>query len=351
MTHKYSGTMQQQTTVSIVGARGYSGLELAKLLLDHPAVQLTHCFATKEFKLSDEILHPQASSVTCLTDDQVLTNLTDIVFLATPAEVSLHLAPKILAQGKKVIDLSGAFRLQNSDIQKWYGFTHTEPALLKEAQYGLVPYCGATTARLIANPGCYASAISLALIPLLKHDLIEPDSLVIDAKSGTTGAGRKAGENLLFSEVDGECLPYRVGKHQHLPEIQETVQTFSGRAVSPHFVTHLLPVKRGILASIFATSKTKDVAEIAKAFDAEYAGYPLVRHGRDISKLARLANVVGTPFTNISYELTENKLYLFSTLDNLLKGAASQAVENLNRLLDRPLTFSLLAQPRGQKED
>jgi N-acetyl-gamma-glutamyl-phosphate reductase len=339
--HKYRQDQSSQT-VSIVGARGYSGLELAKLLLRHPAVELTHCFATKDFRLTNDLLDARAAHVKCLTDEQILSNLTDIVFLATPAEVSMSLAPKILDQGKKVIDLSGAFRLKSSDMLKTYGFAQSAPATLGEAEYGLAPFCGPSTSRLIANPGCYASAVSLALIPLLKHDLIESDGLVIDAKSGTTGAGRKASESQLFAEVDGECLPYRVGKHQHMPEIQETVQKFTGVTIDPHMVTDLLPTKRGIIASIFAKSKTRDLGDIEKAFDAEYGQYALVRHGRNIAQLARLANVVGTPYTHFSYELIENKLYLFSTLDNLLKGAASQAVENMNRMLDLPLTYSLI---------
>jgi N-acetyl-gamma-glutamyl-phosphate reductase len=281
--------------------------------------------------------------IKCLPDDQLESNLTDVVFLATPAEVSLRLAPKIVEAGKKVVDLSGAFRLKKSDIHKWYGFTNTEPALLNEAEYGLAPFCGPSKSqsRLIANPGCYASAVSLALIPLLKHNLIDASHIAIDAKSGTTGAGRKASESLLFSEVDGDCLPYRVGHHQHFPEIQETVAKFSGAQINPHFVTNLLPCKRGIIATIMATSKTADVSAIEKAFNTEYAQYPLVRHGQNVAQLAKLSGVVNTPFTHISYTLTENKLYVFSVLDNLLKGAASQAVENFNRLLDLPLTFSL----------
>jgi N-acetyl-gamma-glutamyl-phosphate reductase len=335
--------MHPKTSVSIVGARGYSGLELAKLLLRHPAVDFTYAFATKDFRLSDDILDERARDVQCLTDDRLFDHLTDVVFLATPAEVSLNLAPKILAQGKKVIDLSGAFRLKTTDMQKWYGFNHSAPEWLAAAEYGLVPFCGPLKAdiRLISNPGCYASAVSLALIPLLKHDVIETEGLVIDAKSGTTGGGRKPAENFLFSEVDGECLPYRVGRHQHLPEIMENTVNFAGRAIDPHFVTDLLPTKRGIVAAIFAKTKSKDIAAVERAFNAEYAQYPLVRYGREVSKLARLSNVVGTPFTHLSYELTENKLYLFATLDNLLKGAASQAVENLNLWLDLPVAFSL----------
>lgn len=327
-----------------MGARGYSGLELVKLLLKHPAVELTHAFATGEFQLSNDILDSKAASVKCLKDDQLMQNLTDVVFLATPAEVSAHLAPAILAAGKRVIDLSGAFRLDMHETSKWYGFMHKDPSVLEAADYGLNPFCGPskTPAQLVSNPGCYATAISLALIPLFKHGVIETSGLVIDAKSGTTGAGRKAGENLIFSEVDEECLPYRVGRHQHLPEIKRAVAAYAGVTIDPHFVTHLLPVKRGITAAIFATAKSKDIAEVQKAYDAEYGGYPLVRHGTQIEKLAKLQHVTGTPFTHISYTLTENKLYVFAAIDNLLKGAASQAVENLNRLLDLPSSFSLL---------
>jgi len=327
-----------KTTVSIVGARGYSGLELAKLLMKHPSVTLTHAFATKSFSLQDDLFEKEAGAVVCLTDDLIMENLTDIVFLATPPEVSLKLAPPILAAGKKVIDLSGAFRLKKNDYQKWYHFEHTEKVALQKAQYGLVPFAQPVSSetKLIANPGCFATAVSMALIPLLKRDLIETEHLVIDAKSGTSGAGRKALENLLFSEVDGNCLPYRIGHHQHLPEIQEAAEIFSGKKIEPHFSTHLLPVKKGILASVYAQALTTDLAEIEKAFEEDYGRNPLVRHGKDIGKLGKLSGVVGTAHTHISYQLVGKKLYVFSVIDNLMKGAASQAVENLNRLLDLP---------------
>lgn len=352
MMHNYLGKKTSGTSVSkplsvaVVGARGYAGLELSKLLLRHPGVQLTHCFATQEFSLANEIMAPGADKVTCLSEAQLLRNLADIVFLATPAEVSMNLVPQILAKGKRVIDLSGAFRLKINDTRKWYGFEQTALEELKQSEYGLVPFCGPLKkeTKVIANPGCYATAISLALIPLLRRGLIDPANLVIDAKSGTTGAGRKANEGTLFSEVDGECLPYKVGKHQHMPEIQETVASFSGVQIEPHFSTHLLPVKSGIVASIYAKSNTSDLAEIQKAFSEEYASYPLVRHGTEISKYARLKNVVGTPYCHISYELVGNKLYVFSLIDNLLKGAASQAVENLNRVMDLPAHFSLIGE-------
>lgn len=344
MHKKTADNTASKITTSIVGARGYSGLELSRLLLRHPAVSLTHCFATKQFSLTDDLLDSGAEKVICLSDDQLMANLTDVVFLATPAEVSLKLAPSILAAGKTVIDLSGAFRLKNNDYNKWYNFNHTEAAHLASANYGLMPYAGPLKKQnqLIANPGCYATAISMALIPLLKRNLIETNNIVIDAKSGTTGAGRKASENLLFSEASENCLPYKVGQHQHMPEIQEAIEMFSGITIDPHFSTHLLPVKRGIIAGIYATAKTTDLDIIENAFAEEYADYNLVRFGRELPKLASLTKVVGTPYTHISYQLVGQKLYVFSVIDNLLKGAASQAVENLNRFLDLPLQYALV---------
>lgn len=331
MVNKYSDHKSSVFTTSIVGARGYSGLELAKLLLKHPSVKLETAFATREFSLASELMMDSAAAVGCYADDQMDGRLGDIVFLATPNEVSAELAPNILKQGKTVIDLSGAFRLTSGVAEKPTG------------TYGLVPFCGPKEpgVKLISNPGCYATAVQMALIPLLKHGLIETDSIAIDAKSGTTGAGRKAAENQLFAEVDAECLPYRVGVHQHLPEITKYIEAFSGVAIEPHFVTHLLPVKRGIECAIFAVAKTSKVGDVTAAYAAEFAGYPLVKFGEDYSRLAKLSHVVGTPYTHISYQLVGKKLYVFSVLDNLMKGAASQAVENLNRLLDLPATFSM----------
>ena len=342
-----SAKSPKKATASVVGARGYTGLELVKILLQHPFVNLTHAFATAAFKLSDEILDRKAEDIICLPDSELFQNLTDVIFLATPAEVSMKLAPALVKKGKIVIDLSGAFRLKKNDYSKWYHAEHSEKSLLGKAHYGLVPFAGPLVdeTKLVSNPGCYATAISMALIPLLQKNLIEADSLVIDAKSGTTGAGKKAAENILFSEVDGECLPYRVGKHQHLPEIQEAVESFSGAEIDPHFATHLLPTKRGIIASLYAKTSAKDVSEITKAYADAFKDYPLVRFGTQISKLASLNNVVNTPFTHISYELVGNKLYVFSCIDNLLKGAASQAVENLNRTMDWPVYLGLTNSP------
>ena len=334
----------KKVTASVVGARGYTGLELVKILLHHPLVNLTHCFATAAFKISNDILDKKAEDLICLPDSELFQNLTDVVFLATPPEVSMKLVPLLLAQNKKVIDLSGAFRLKKSDYSKWYHAEHIEKELLANAHYGLVPFAkpSMSDVNLVSNPGCYATAILMALIPLVQKNLIDTNSLVIDAKSGTTGAGKKASENILFSEVDGECLPYRVGRHQHLPEIQEAVENFGGQKMEPHFATHLLPTKRGIIASLYAKTSAKSLDDITAAYQEAFKDYPLVRFGTEVSKLASLNNVTHTPFTHISYELVGDKLYVFSCLDNLLKGAASQAVENLNRTMDWPVALGLM---------
>jgi len=332
-------------TCSVVGARGYAGLETSRLLLQHPSARLTHCFATSAFKLTDYLATAGVSRVACLSETEIFSHLTDVVFLATPAEVSLHLAPQILRAGKKVIDLSGAFRLKKNDYLKWYGFRHTEAETLQAAEYGLCPWFGPShSGSLVANPGCYATAIALALIPLLKSEAIRPENIVIDAKSGTSGGGRKAAENLLFTEVDGECLPYKVGRHQHLPEVLEAVASFSGQVIDPHFTTSLLPVRRGIVAAVYArlaNGKTAD--DVTKAFATTYADKPMIEVAplTESDHLLSLKRVVGTPKTHITFEVNGDKVYVFSCLDNLLKGAASQAIENFNRLIDQPTTTGL----------
>jgi N-acetyl-gamma-glutamyl-phosphate reductase len=187
----------------------------------------------------------------------------------------------------------------------------------------------------VANPGCYATAITLALIPLLKNNLINESSIVIDAKSGTSGAGKKASENMLFTEVDGECLPYKVGRHQHYPEIIEALEAFGGSKVDLHLTTSLLPVRRGIIAGVYAQLQDgKTIEDVAAAFAQAYGDYPLVSHGtvKGEPALMSLKKVVGTGKTNIAYEVEGNRLYVFSCIDNLLKGAASQAIENFNRI-------------------
>jgi len=344
--------------VSVVGARGYSGAETARLLMKHPSAELVALYATQGFSPTD--LLPEAPvGLPGLPMSELQP--TSVVFLATPAEVSIDLAPKLLAAGSVVIDLSGGFRLKGASRAdalarhlKHYGQSHPEPDLLLQSDYGLVPFAsGSPTSKLIANPGCYATAVQLAMIPLLRAGLVRLDSMSVDAKSGTTGAGKKAEERLLFAEVDGGCLPYRVGRHQHEPEVSEGVAHWGlgDRAkyveVNFSFVPHLLPVRRGIITTLHARLQAGvGESQVARAFQDCYAGYKLMRlaslheAGREVE--LRLQRVVGSARTVIAWHVRGDQLVVFSLIDNLLKGAASQAIENFNRVLGLPVETSLL---------
>lgn len=346
--HKYS---EQKVSVAVVGARGYSGLELVRLLLKHPGVKIAACLATDAaFQLSDYLPEAAARAVPVASVKDFSRILSDIqvVFLATPAEASIGLAQEALARGVKVIDLSGAFRLSPEQAAKHYGVQGEALKTLADAQYGLVPWAGPLAAKthLLSNPGCYATSVLMALIPLVKEGLIDADSIVVDAKSGATGAGRKAAENLLFCEVDGECLPYKVGDHQHLPEIIEALHHYTGVSATPAFSTHLLPVRRGIISSIYARVANSQVDETAldAAYAKAYSNYPLARWGRIDPKdrfAMSLKRIAGSARTEIRYTIRGKQIYLFSLIDNLLKGAASQAVENFNRMQDFPVQTAL----------
>ena len=277
--HNYSApetSVSKLHRAAIVGVRGYSGLELARILLKHPGVELVECFSTdKAYPLSQLLPDEGADKIQVRPVSQWDGQAFGTVFLATPAEASLELAPKFLKSGARVIDLSGAFAGSNLPaIQNGTASSISEKSLLAQAQYGLVPFCGPSAAPLIANPAATRRLFCLASSHSLKAGTIDPSSLVIDAKSGTTGAGRRAAENLIFSEVDGECLPYKVGKHQHLPEIREYAKVFGGAETDPFFTTHLLPVRRGIIAGLYARLTAN--ANPEEAYEAAFSDYPLV---------------------------------------------------------------------------
>src|ERR671931_1985853 len=205
----------------------------------------------------------------------------DIAFLATPAEVSLELAPKLLARGVRVVDLSGAFRLADASLYpRWYGFEHTAPALLAEARYGLPELAreGLRGARLVSNPGCYATATAMALAPLVRSGLVAPDGVAVAAMSGVSGAGRKASEEYSFCEVDEDLRAYRLARHQHVPEVEQTVARYAGRCGPISFTPHLVPIRRGILAtSTLRLAPGASQADLSAAYEEAYGREPFVR--------------------------------------------------------------------------
>ena len=317
------------TRIGIFGGSGFTGLELVKLLARHPRVQVT-------MVTSDKWVGQSVRGVDGLKyvahDDGADAKL-DVAMLCTPAEVSLQLAPKLLARGSRIIDLSGAFRLQDpAAYPKWYGFEHTQPALLKEAVYGL-PEVRRATGRLIANPGCYATAAALALHPLTRANAIDPASVVVTAASGVSGAGRKASEEYSFMEIEGDFRAYRVLKHQHTPEIAQTVGM-----KDLVFIPHLLPIQRGILCTVVARLTKKDPGAIIA--DA-YAKEPLITL-LPSADAVRVADVVRTPQCLIGTSTDGERVVVVTAIDNLLKGAASQAVQNLNLMLGAPETEGLV---------
>ncbi len=340
--------MKQRAKVGILGGSGYSGLELTRLLLAHPLVDLD--FVTSDRwvgELVSERTFLHGTSLRYLSNDSGLSQSTacDLVLLATPFETSLELVPRIELSRTKVIDLSGAFRLQNLErFERFYGRPHSSPHVLPQAAYGLAEYYAPTiaSARLVANPGCYATAISLSLLPLLKESLVDPDSLVVTAASGVSGAGRKLAEPSLFMEVDQDLRAYKALGHQHSPEIEQTLSGAAGTEVHLAFTPHLLPMKRGILST--ATCRLRpgvDHQRLNEAFVRHCQGRPFLRFLLN-AEAVRISDVVHSPRCHLGFSCDERHVVVTSAIDNLLKGAASQAVQNLNLMQGFEETLGLL---------
>jgi N-acetyl-gamma-glutamyl-phosphate reductase len=273
------------------------------------------------------------------------------VFLATPAETSLERVPQLLAQGTRVIDLSGAFRLKDAGLYaRYYGWEHRRAGLLGQAVYGLPELFrrGMENAQLVANPGCYATAVALALAPLLAQGLLDEGALVADAASGVTGAGRKATEEYSFAELADDFRAYRTLRHQHTPEIQQTLAAVEpGKPARPlTFTPHLLPVRRGILATCYARLRRgASAADLTGALDVLARSEPFIQAVPSPDQVS-LRAVVGTNRVQLAAAVDETgsdpgRVVIVAALDNLLKGAAGQAVQNLNLMLGLPETLGL----------
>lgn len=333
--------------VGVVGASGYSGLELLKLLLAHSKVRIARLFGNSSRGKDIESVHPSLRRILSMEIEEFskpALKEVDVLFVALPSGQAMSIVPEALSAGCRVIDLSGDFRLDNPAIyQKYYGREHTAIAFLSHAAYGLSEWNGEAikTAKLIANPGCYPTSIQLTLIPLLKAGVLDSSPIGITSYSGTSGAGKSLTEKMMFTEVNESVRAYRVGNHQHIPEIQQYLKTFGGAGISFTFVPHLLPVTRGIYTTIHATVREgageKDIAE---AFASSYSTAPFVRVVAP--EIPELKDVERTNFCDIGFVLDGEKLVILSAMDNLGKGAAGQAIQNMNLMFDLPQTEGLL---------
>jgi N-acetyl-gamma-glutamyl-phosphate reductase len=326
-----------QARVAVIGASGYSGVELTKLLARHPSVELVVASSDRWVGESVAARTGVKTALRYVTVEAAVEQARqcDVVLLATPAEASHELVPA-LAEHTRVIDLSGAYRLKNlSQYERYYGFTHRHVELLKRAVYGLPELYRERIhgARLVANPGCYATAIQLALAPLVGKAVDAPPEgrIIVDAMSGVTGAGRKAAEEWSFAEIAGDVRAYRVLRHQHEPEIEQSLDELAGRAIDITFVPHLLPVQRGILATCHVQYLgTRDVAGL---YEQAYGSEPFVALAKSAEHV-KLHDVVGTNTCRIGVTVGDGgALVAIAAIDNLVKGAAGQAVQNLNLML------------------
>jgi N-acetyl-gamma-glutamyl-phosphate reductase len=324
--------------VAIIGAGGYTGVELIRLLSLHPRVELTCLTSLEDVGVPVCRVFPSLAGKTdlrleALDVDRVIA-AADIVFTALPHKAAMGVVPGFLSAGKKVIDLSADFRLKDVDVyEKWYQ-RHSCPELVAEAVYGLPELYREQirAARLIANPGCYPTSAILALAPLIRRDLIDLDSLIIDSKSGTTGAGRAVRLGSLFCEVNEGFKAYGVGTHRHTPEIEQVLGALADTPVTVTFTPHLLPINRGILSTSYARlKKTLTSGELTAVFQEFYAEEPFVRVCPE-GALPNLAMIKGSNYCDIGVvsDPRTGRVIVVSAIDNLVKGASGQAVQNMN---------------------
>ncbi len=336
--------------VGIVGISGYSGCTCLELLLKHPEVRLTYLSANNtEGKIAD--IWPHLNGLTDLmctkfNVDHAIQS-SDLIFLAVPHTIAMTIVPQLLKAKKRVIDFSGDYRLDDANTyQKWYGVPHQDFSNLQKAVYGLPELYreDIRKADLVSNPGCYPTAALLALLPLVAthHQLIQ--SIIIDAKSGVTGAGRKAALAFSFPEVNENFKAYKVLYHQHAPEINRYLSKVASKNVEVNFVPHLLPINRGILETIYVQlNRSFSLDEIHVIYTKFYKTEPFVRVLKPRQQ-PELKNVVRTNFCDIGLEISQDQklLVITSVIDNLVKGAAGQAVQNMNLMCGFKETEGLL---------
>lgn len=333
------GFFEKMIKVGIIGATGYAGAELVRILTAHKEAEIiwygSRSYIDKKYADVYQNMF-EIVDATCMDDNmEELANRVDVIFTATPQGLCASLVNEEILSKVKVVDLSADFRIKDvATYEKWYGIEHKSPQFIEEAVYGLceINREDVKKARLIANPGCYTTCSILTVYPLAKEGLIDMSTLIIDAKSGTSGAGRSAKVDNLFCEVNESIKAYGVATHRHTPEIEEQLGYASGETVLLNFTPHLVPMNRGILATAYATLKKEVTYEEVKAvYDKYYKDETFVRVlKKDVCPQTRW--VKGSNYVDVNFKIDPrtNRIIMMGAIDNLVKGAAGQAVQNMN---------------------
>jgi len=335
--------------IGIVGASGYTGVELLRLLISHPEAEIVFLTSeTYQGQLVSEIFPSLAgfSNARLSSLESVSGGDCDIVFLALPHTASMQKVPGLLKTGAKVIDLSADYRLKDPAVfEEWYDVPHQQPELLKEAAYGLpeIHREEIVSARLVANPGCYPTSITLALAPLITEDWVDLSSIVADSKSGISGAGRKTSLNTQFSEANEGVSAYKVSTHRHIPEIEQELSKLANTYIQVSFSPHLIPMTRGMLSTVYINlDKAISIEFLVENFQKFYKKEPFIR----VLPLGKYANTHFTVSSNfcdigIQVDSRNQRAIITSAIDNLIKGASGQAIQNMNIMLGIPETSGL----------
>ncbi len=337
----------KQIRVAIIGATGYTSLETIRWLLKHPVAKITYLASRQQEQPISELFPELLGRIQLPIapfDVAAIQAAADVAFLCLPHVAAMQHVPSLLDASLKVIDLSADYRLKDAAIyEKWYKHAHTDAKSLTAAVYGLPEYFSAEikAASFVSNPGCYPTAAVLGIAPLLQAGLVEPTDIIINAASGISGAGRTPSQSHHFPERNETFEPYSIASHRHAPEIQQTLETISGNPVHMLFVPHLIPMDRGILETIYLKARPGvNLDDALAAYDRAYRGKPFVR--MRLNNLPGTKYVANTNFADISVKLYNGRFVVVSAIDNMVKGAAGQAIENMNLMFGIDETAGLL---------
>ncbi len=340
-----------KTRVGIIGATGYTGVELIRLLLHHPRVEVTALTSQKYAGIPlDQVFLSLTKllPIKCeeLNIDQVSTK-TDFIFTAVPHKTAMEIVPLFHQKGKRIIDLSADFRFKDAGVyERWYQ-KHISPNLLPESVYGLPELHREKIrkAKIVGNPGCYPTGALIGLIPLIKEGIISTEGIVIDSKSGVSGAGREVALESLFCEVNEGVKAYKLFSHRHTPEIEQELSILAQKEVRVTFIPHLIPMDRGILTTLYASLiRRMKTGELINLVQEYYKTEPFIRVYPE-GKFPNTKNVRGSNFCDIGVIADESRVVIVTAIDNLVKGASGEAIQNMNIMLDFPETMGLEGLP------